>query len=62
MFMKNGKNRAKIEEKQGIIVKIKKIWSKTIEQPEKASLETFSMAFYCKYAEILIYLLSKEPK
>ena len=28
-----------------------KIWSKTIGQPEIASLETF----YCKYAEIAIY-------
>ena len=55
MVIQNGKNRGEIEEKQGIIQSEENILSKMIEQPEKASLGTFSIAFHCKYAEIVIY-------
>ena len=52
MIMKNGKNRGEIEEKQGIIQSKE---TKSDQKPEKASSGTFSIAFHCKHAEIVIY-------
>ena len=49
--MKNSKKRGEIEEKQGIIQSEETIF----EQPEKTLFGTFSIAFHCKYAEIVIY-------
>ena len=43
------------EKKRNKTVKTDKICSKTIGQPEKASLEAFLNAFYCKYAGISVY-------
>ena len=55
MVIKNGKNRGEIEEEQGIIQSEETIFDQKRLNNQKASLGTFSIAFHCKYAEIVIY-------
>ena len=53
MVMKNGKNRGEIEEKEGIKQsKETKYDQKRLNKQEKASLGTFSIAFYCKLPKL----------